>query len=86
MTLLAGSLTVAYSSENLCNKGLRPFLTKWHPALQVWEAERPSNLSPKAHEKNCSEEPQLRRELKELNQALEQYANALAVIVGVDPS
>lgn len=66
------------------NKGLRPFLTKWHPALQAWEAERPSNLSPQAHEKNWTEEPQLRRELKELNQALEQYADALADIVGVD--
>jgi hypothetical protein len=23
------------------NRGLRPFLTKWHPRLQVWEAKRP---------------------------------------------
>lgn len=65
------------------NKGLRPFLSKWHPSLQAWETQRPSNTSPREHEKNWSEEPQLRRELEALRKDLEQYANALAEIVGV---
>jgi hypothetical protein len=41
------------------NRGLRPFLAKWHPRLQVWEAKRPSDVSPKEHEQQWSEEPEL---------------------------
>jgi len=65
------------------NKGLRPFLAKWHPLLQAWEAQRPAQVSPKEHEQNWSEEPKLRNELESLRQELEQYANALATIAGV---
>lgn len=66
------------------NNGLRPFLTKWHPLLQAWEAKRPADLSSKEHEQNWSEEPKLRSELAALRKDLEQYANALAAIAGVD--
>ena len=65
------------------NKGLRPFLSKWHPSLQAWEAQRLSNISPREHEKNWSEETQLRSELEALRKDLERYANALAEIIGV---
>lgn len=65
------------------NNGLRPFLSKWHPLLQAWEAKRPTELSPKEHELNWPEEPQLRQELAQLRSDLEQYANALAEIAGV---
>ncbi|BAZ36742.1 hypothetical protein NIES4101_26620 (plasmid) [Calothrix sp. NIES-4101] len=66
------------------NRGLRPFLAKWHPLLQAWEAQRPANVSPKEHEKNWSHQVQLRSELELLRQDLEQYAVALSVIAGVD--
>lgn len=66
------------------NKGLRPFLSEWHPPLQVWEAKRSAELSPKEHELNWPEEPQLRQELTQLRSDLEQYANALAKIAGVE--
>ena len=66
------------------NKGLRPFLSKWHPLLQTWEAQKPPTTSPKDHEKNWSLEPQMRQELLLLGKELEQYANALAEIVGID--
>lgn len=66
------------------NNGLRPFLSKWHPLLQTWEAQRPANKSPKEHECHWSEEPRLRGELEWLRRDLEQYANALAVIAGVE--
>lgn len=66
------------------NKGLRPFLSKWHPLLQTWEAQKPPTTSPKDHEKNWSLEPQMRQELLLLGKNLEQYANALAEIVGVE--
>jgi hypothetical protein len=65
------------------NNGLRPILAKWHPLLQTWEAQKPPHLSSKEHERNWSEEPQLRAELESLRKDLEQYANALAVIADV---
>ncbi len=68
------------------NKGLRPFLAKWHPLLQAWEAKRPSNLSPKEHEQQWSKEEKLRDELEEIRRDLKQYAHALAQIAGVEDS
>jgi hypothetical protein len=65
------------------NNGLRPFLTQWHPVLQMWEAQRSANVSPQEHERNWSEEPTLRRELEALRDDLGAYAEALANIVGV---
>lgn len=65
------------------NNGLRPFLSKWHPALKEWEAQRPSTRSSKQHEKDWSEEPQLRSELELLIKDLQKYAEALAQIAGI---
>lgn len=66
------------------NKGLRPFLTNWHPPLQVWEAKRPAEVSPAEHEQQWSEAPQLRSNLDLLRRDLNQYALALAEIAGVN--
>ncbi|MEB3359748.1 MAG: hypothetical protein VKK04_23685 [Synechococcales bacterium] len=65
------------------NQGLRPFLSKWHPRLQEWEAQRPDRVSPQIHEKTWPRESELRTELEALRQDLEQYADALAEIAGV---
>ncbi|MBD2250324.1 hypothetical protein [Nostoc parmelioides] len=65
------------------NNGLRPFLSKWHPLLQAWEARRPVGVSPKEHEQSWSEEATARGELEALRVGLEQYAQALATIAGV---
>lgn len=69
---------------HVLNNGLRPFLAKWHPWLQAWEAQRPSNLSPKEHEQNWSEESTLRAELELLRKNFEQYGKALATIAGIE--
>lgn len=68
------------------NRGLRPFLAKWHPLLQTYEDRRPPHLSPKEHEQQWSEGGKLRDELEKLRQDLKQYANALAKIAGVEES
>lgn len=68
------------------NLGLRPFLAKWHPLLQIYEAKRPSDLSSKEYEQQWSEEGKLRDELNKLRKDLKQYADALAVIAGVEES
>ena len=66
------------------NNGLRPFLAKWHPILQAWEARRPMGVSVKEHEVSWSEEGKLRSELAALRGGLEEYAKALAIIAGVE--
>ncbi len=66
------------------NQGLRPFLTKWHPRLQIWEAQRPNEKSPKEHEQAWAEEPILRQELAALRGELEVCAQALAKVAGVN--
>ncbi len=65
------------------NQGLRPFMSKWHPQLQAWEACNDGGLSPQEHEKAWEHEPTVRAELEDLRQELETYAHALAVISGV---
>jgi hypothetical protein len=66
------------------NRGLRPFLSKWHPQLHAWEALRAPDVNPVEHERKWEKEEQLRSELELLRQDLEQYAIALSVIAGVD--
>ncbi|BDA68447.1 hypothetical protein RIVM261_020980 [Rivularia sp. IAM M-261] len=66
------------------NRGLRPFLSKWHPLLQAWEALRAPDVNPVEYERSWEKEEQLRQELELLRQDLEQYAIALSVIAGVD--
>jgi hypothetical protein len=66
------------------NNGLRPFMTRWHPALEEWEVQRPDNLSKKVHEQKWSEAAKMRQELEKLRDDLEQYAIALAAIAGVE--
>ncbi|MGB7273473.1 MAG: hypothetical protein WBC69_09255 [Geitlerinemataceae cyanobacterium] len=68
----------------LLNRGLRPFLSKWHPLLQAWEAQRLPTTSPKEYEKNWLQEPELRQELQLLSEELDEYVKALAEIVGVE--
>ncbi len=67
------------------NNGLRPFMSKWHPVLEEWEAQRPSDCSRKVHEHNWTEASKMRQELNQLRSDLEQYAVALAQIAGVKP-
>ncbi len=80
----ASRTSVGGIAITVLNRGLRPFLAKWHPLLQAWEAQRPANVSPKEHEQTWSQEALLRSELELLRQDLEEYAIALAVIAGVD--
>jgi hypothetical protein len=61
------------------NRGLRPFLTKWHPLLQAWEMKRSSG----EHEMDWPKAPEMRAELEALQENLKQYAEALATIAGV---
>jgi len=68
---------------DILNKGLRPFLAKWHPLLQSWEQTRISTVSPINHERSWEKEAELREELENLRAELTIYCDALAMIAGV---
>ena len=68
------------------NRGLRPFLSKWHPILQTWETQREEKVSPKEHEKLWTQEKEFREALEVLRKELTQYADVLAIAAGVKES
>ncbi|MCH8823500.1 MAG: hypothetical protein IH984_08345 [Planctomycetes bacterium] len=68
------------------NRGLRPLLSKWHSVLTDYESKRPPRISSIEHERAWPDRDLFRKELEQLRQNLEQYATALAVIAGVEPT
>jgi hypothetical protein len=73
-----GALAIA-----VLNKGLRPFLSDWHPKLHAWEETRPPGASIREYEKRWPEEAEFRRALGALREDLSEYASALADIIGL---
>lgn len=65
------------------NKGIRPFLTKWHPLLLIHEQKCPAGVSAREHERAWEKAPELRQELAELQEQMMIYAEALVRIAGV---
>ena len=68
----------------ILNHKLRPFLTKWHPLLQEYEAKRPPDVSIKEHEERWEKNDEMRKELKDLRKLLSEYAKILAQAAGVE--
>ncbi|MCD4673622.1 MAG: hypothetical protein K8R77_13235 [Anaerolineaceae bacterium] len=69
---------------DVLNVGLRPFLAKWHPTLQTYEAQRPDGVSPREHEDAWERIGEVRQELEALRQELAIYADVLAKIAGIE--
>jgi len=65
------------------NKGLRPFLAKWHPLLAAHEQKRSPEINQVNHEREWERAPEFRQELSKLQEQLMIYAQALATIAGV---
>jgi hypothetical protein len=79
-----GNYSFGYLAVTVLNFGVRPFLERWHPELQHWEAHNPApGKSPLEHEARWKYYDQVRAELKELNDLLREYANLLARVSGV---
>lgn len=81
----ASANSVGGIAIRVLNRGIRPFLTHWHPALSDWEALRDPHVSASEHERNWPEAANLRSALAELQADLSTYAEGLAVIAGVVP-
>lgn len=78
-----GQYNFGYLSVALLNVVLRPFLARWHPALDDWETNRPPSTSRQDHERAWPEADELRRDLKSTGTTIAEYATLLASACGV---
>jgi len=74
--------TVGGMAITVLNKAIRPFLSKWHPALTEWEYQKPADRSPVEHEKAWKYSVPCRAELLKMQQGLWEYSEALAKVAG----
>jgi hypothetical protein len=68
------------------NKGLRPFLSKWHPLLLAYEQKRPPEVDARDYERGWEKQVELQEELADLQEQMMIYAEALARIAAVESS
>ncbi len=78
------AITFAHLAVAVLNVVLRPLLSKWHPALEEYEAKRETGCSQVVHERNWEHNAQLRKELEEVRETLNAYADLLAQAAGID--
>ena len=69
----------------ILNQVLRPFLTKWHPILEEYEAKKPEEMSIKAYEDKWEQNDQMRAELNDVRRVLICFSYYLARIAEVTP-
>jgi hypothetical protein len=81
----ASANSVGGIAVRVLNRGIRPFLTYWHPALSEWEALKDPHVGAGEHERNWPEAGNLRTALNKLRVELASYAEGLAAIAGVVP-
>lgn len=79
----AGEQPLGLTGISMLNNELRPFMTKWHPLLLQYEKDRQANTSAYEHELAWERAEEMRQELTWLQEHLEEYAEALAGIVGI---
>lgn len=92
--LISGGEKMAYSKEDesisfaviviyVLNYILRPFLSKWHPQLEIHENSKPENVSVKIHEENWDLQEEFLKELKEVKDALLSLEAHLAILLKI---
>jgi hypothetical protein len=69
---------------DVLNKGLRPFLVKWHPLLKSYEERKSANVTTLEHELVWERSKELRKELNLVREQMVIYVDALAKIAGLD--
>lgn len=75
-------VTFGHVAIGVLNGALRPLLTKWHPALQAWEARREPDVDPFAHERAWERFDQLHADLATTRRTLAELAAVLADVAG----
>lgn len=77
-----GRDSLARLALGVLTNGLRPFLTKWHSELRIWEALRDAGKDPVRHEREWGMLGEFQAELEELRKNLEAYCEELLIIAG----
>lgn len=67
---------------DVLNKGLRPFMAKWHPRLLAFEKKCPENVSQVEHEQTWEYYEEMRQELEDLQKKMREYTDVVAEIAG----
>lgn len=78
-----GPNSLGFVAIEVLNKGLRPFLTKWHSLLKAYEESKPAKVSALTHERAWDRAAELRRELEAVRGQMLIYIEALATIAGI---
>lgn len=78
-----GQYNLGYLAVVTLNVGLRPFLTRWHPALEDWEAQRPADRSRIEHETMWNRASELRIDLTSTGDLLSVYTDLLGAACGI---
>lgn len=79
-----GAQSLGAVAIEVLNKGLRPFLVKWHPMLKDYEETKTSELTTVQHEHKWKHASEFRRELEDVRQQMVIYVEALAQIAGIE--
>jgi hypothetical protein len=69
---------------DVLNKGLRPFLVKWHPLLKGYEEKKLPAVTTVDHERAWERAGDFRKELEQVRQQMVIYVDALARIAGIE--
>jgi hypothetical protein len=77
-----GKDSLAPLAIDFLNKGLRPFLNKWHCELQTYENKYTMQKSKVEYEKEWPKLEEFKNELEELQHNLEQYQTELKKLCG----
>ena len=75
--------SVGFVAIDVLNKGLRPFLAKWHPLLLSHEQKRSVDTEIREQERRWELQEQLRMELSDIQLEMAKYVEGLAVIAGL---
>jgi hypothetical protein len=67
----------------ILNRGIRPFIGKWHTQLLAYEQSRPTSTPQQEHERTWERAPEFWAELRSLNDDMLAYSQALAAIARV---
>jgi len=78
-----GSKSLGAIAIDVLNKGLRPFLVKWHPMLTAYEEKKPADVTTVDHERAWKSAAALRKELEQVRLQMAIYVDALAQIAGI---
>ncbi|ROR43392.1 hypothetical protein EDD39_1544 [Kitasatospora cineracea] len=78
-----GQYNFGYLSVAMLNFGIRPLLAYWHPVLEDWETQRPTDRSRHDHELAWPRVEELRTSLNNTRHVLAAYADLLASACGV---